>query len=168
MAKRLRTDEELEALLSRALGVSTKVRSNFDVDAVNKMIEDLKGGVQVHVGIFDDKPDLAAIAVWNEYGTSRIPARPFMRSTLDRRSAAYDRQMEKIFTKVMTGKVNVLTGLATLGKQIAKDISNSIDKWKKPPNAISTIKKKGFNDPLVETGELMNSIEYRVIQGKSE
>jgi len=31
-----------------------------------------------------------------------------------------------------------------------------------PPNAPSTVRKKGFNSPLIETGSLMNSISYEV------
>ena len=42
--------------------------------------------------------------------------------------------------------------MEAFGKQIVDDLRKGILAWGEPPNADSTKKKKGFNDPLVETG----------------
>jgi len=41
-------------------------------------------------------------------------------------------------------------------------IKENIFRGEPPPNAPSTIEKKGFNAPLWETGELFNTVSYKV------
>ena len=51
-------------------------------------------------------------------------------------------------------------GLA--GVEINDDLKSSIVGWQAPPNAPSTIAKKGFNKPLVDTGDMLRSTTYQV------
>lgn len=39
---------------------------------------------------------------------------------------------------------------------------------KVPPNSKSTIKRKGFNNPLIETGEMVRKIKYKVNNGQAK
>ena len=41
-------------------------------------------------------------------------------------------------------------------------IVKAIDDGIPPPNAPSTVKRKGFDHPLVETGEMRDNVEYRI------
>ncbi len=41
-------------------------------------------------------------------------------------------------------------------------VVKAIDDGMPPPNAPSTVDQKGSNHPLVDTGEMRNSIEYRI------
>ena len=54
----------------------------------------------------------------------------------------------------------------TAGFQIGTDINNMhrlvIEKFAVPDNAQSTVARKGFNDPLVDKGVLVNSIYYSI------
>ena len=50
-----------------------------------------------------------------------------------------------------------------VGKQMVKDIQSIFgDTSKLAPNAPSTIKRKGRNEPLVDTGTLRSKVNYRV------
>ena len=56
--------------------------------------------------------------------------------------------------------------LQTAGHLIGQDINNYhknlVYGFASPSNALSTVKKKGRNDPLVDTGELVKSITYSI------
>lgn len=55
--------------------------------------------------------------------------------------------------------------LSIMGEKIKDDLRASIAGWTTPANAPYTIKQKGFNKPLVDTGHMMNSIGYEVNDG---
>ena len=38
--------------------------------------------------------------------------------------------------------------------------------WSIPMNAPLTVELKGFNDPLIDTGKMLDSVEYRVADGR--
>lgn len=52
--------------------------------------------------------------------------------------------------------------LQKTGDKLAESIKKSITGWSVPANAPSTIAKKGFNNPLIETGKMRDSIDYRI------
>ena len=68
----------------------------------------------------------------------------------------------------MLGKAAVSTGysarqaLGLIGEKINDDLKSSIVGWQDPPNAPSTVAKKGFNKPLVDIGDMLRSTTYRV------
>jgi hypothetical protein len=49
---------------------------------------------------------------------------------------------------------------ALMGERIKGQIQSSIIAFSEPPNAKSTVDKKGFNDPLVWSGDKLNSVDY--------
>ncbi len=58
-----------------------------------------EGILRGEVGLFEE--DLAKRAEWNEYGTDRIPARPFLRPAIDETiDAAADQMAEEIFRQI--------------------------------------------------------------------
>ncbi|WP_300926980.1 hypothetical protein, partial [Helicobacter rodentium] len=51
-----------------------------------------------------------------------------------------------------------------VGVLASSDIKATITKLQTPPNAPSTIKQKGSNNPLIDTGLLRAAIDYKVNQ----
>jgi hypothetical protein len=49
-----------------------------------------------------------------------------------------------------------------LGQMVAEALKDTIREGVDPPNAASTIRKKGFDWPLIDTGEMLESITSRV------
>ena len=102
------------------------------------------------------------IAAINEFGNEdlHIPPRPFMRESTPKFREAMvrillDHDYEK-YPHLTARDVEEL-------KQTFKDIlGESIRNFSSPPNAPRTVKRKGFNDPLVETGGLQDAIEVDV------
>jgi hypothetical protein len=155
------------------------------MDIELKVLGAFRGKV-VDVGFFEGdrhvgkngKPDadLVLIAAANEYGADikngwgrgihiTIPERSFMRSWAIAKQTQISELMESLAKKVTNKAMDADLALKTLGvfgmdgikKQIAAPEGVS---W--PPNADSTIKRKGSSHPLIDTGVLRESVRYQV------
>lgn len=87
-----------------------------------------------------------------------IPPRPFMRETIASHSHGWGKLLG---TALEVANFNVKVALGVTGRAIADQMRDTISRIS-PPNAPSTVKKKGFNTPLVDTGRLRNSIQHEV------
>lgn len=142
--------------------MSIKVKFTLDETykgrKLKKFIKSVKNkgvfvGYTQHYHYDETGASAALVAATNEYGRPEKgqPPRPFIRSTVRKRSRQWKDLAASVFNR--TEDWNKI--LDEVGVTIADDISETIAKWKEPPNAPSTIKKKGFNDPLVDTGNMM-------------
>lgn len=111
---------------------------------------------------------LADIAYWNEYGTEdgRIPERPAFRTAYENNQDELNSQIENLFDSVLTGQANPRQGLERIGKWYVNRVRNEIIGWQTPRNADSTIRKKGFNNPLVDTYRLVKAVTLRIVETK--
>jgi hypothetical protein len=129
-------------------------------------IEELKRN-QVFVGfqagqVADEKGvDMAQIAMFNELGTSTAPARPFLRNSVDENEDVIRDQCGKELKKLTTGATaeTVLKRVGALGVRLVQE---KIESGSFEPNAPSTIKKKGSDKPLIDTGRMRQSVKYVV------
>ena len=120
---------------------------------------DMHVGFQRGKAVYEDGTDVVDVAMFNEYGTSRIPARPFMRQTFEKHKTEYVIACEDIFTAMIKGQ-KVESEIRKFGKKVKQDIVDEIEGGDFVPNAPSTVRKKGFNKPLYETGLMEKSISY--------
>lgn len=132
------------------------------------------GGKQssLEVGLLEGITDPKTIAkgaineVGADMGAYEIPARPWMSTTLDVNANEYLKLLGDEFVKEMEkgmpgGDVRIK---AKLGKRVSNDLKIAIAKWSDPPNRPSTVKRKGFNNPLVEKGLLKEAPTYRILK----
>lgn len=128
------------------------------------------GGKQstMEVGLLEGEtdPDVIYRGWVNEVGAPRanIPPRPWFRTTLDVHGDKYLKLMGRLFVEEMEkgmpgGDARIKEAVA---EEVVKDLKTSIVKWSSPANKASTVKKKGFNDPLIETGELAAAPTYKI------
>ena len=103
--------------------------------------------------------NLVDIASFNEFGTSRIPARSFLRSTFDENLPAYEKMLKRL-VKTISPKRSAEQAAALLGIKMVADVQAKIVSLTDPPNAPSTIAKKGSSNPLIDTGRMRQSIAY--------
>jgi hypothetical protein len=113
------------------------------------------------VGIFDE--EAAQIAVWLEFGTDdgHIPERPVFRETFEDLRAELLKKDAHYTRLVGQGKISPRQARARLGAWYAGKLRWAIIRYDDVPNAESTIKKKGFDDPWIDTGHLVNAVNYR-------
>lgn len=141
-----------------------------DIDlGYDRILSDLQklNGVEISAGILSDAGvssrgvSYVDIATWNEYGTRRIPARPFVRIASDDNRKKWGSLAGDCVGKVIDGKKPNVG--KTMGEQMKKDIQKVFgDKSKLAPNAPSTVRKKGHDKPLIDTGKLKSVVNYRV------
>ena len=132
----------------------------------SRIFKDIKSmdGKGVKVGVMGGGA-VADYAVYNEFGTSRIPARPFMQHTADQKYAETMKFSEHLVGKMIDGAITPEIVLKNLGEFYSNEIKMTIRNAKEwaTPNAPATIKAKGSSSPLIDTGRLIGSIRYEVI-----
>lgn len=145
---------------------------HLDVGKLPKMFKDKNVAVGLPRGkinntIANAQASLVEIAVWNEFGTrdGRIPARPFLFYTLHTRQDRYIGALADGVRRVIHGKTTVGNVLDRLGIVTSGDVKLRIRELRDPPNAESTIVRKGSSNPLIDTGNLRQSITYEVRHG---
>jgi hypothetical protein len=148
--------------------LTTKTISlSASVSAKLKEIARKMGGGYVDIGFFEGSnyPDgtaVASVAFWNEFGTSRTPARPFFRQMIAKESPSWPHDMAE--TLKTTGYDGGKT-LALMGEEVDGALRDSIFNADVNPLAASTIRRKGSSQPLVDTGTMSRSSGYRVEEG---
>lgn len=133
-------------------------------------------GLRLDVGYFagqqggdsDSKfllPDIAAV---QEYGSKpskkfrKVPARSFMRSTFDQFKRVYSKQFLREGFRSVLGNKTPKKALLAVGQDYRSDMMNKITGIRNPKNAPWTIKNKGVDNPLIDSGTMRSSIRMRV------
>lgn len=91
-----------------------------------------------------------------------IPARPFLHPAIAEGAPVFKRLAEKKMLDVLMGRFTMdqlLNQMGVLGVAMVQEKISSIHS---PPNAESTISKKKSSKPLIDTGNLRQSITYIV------
>ncbi len=91
--------------------------------------------------------------------TITIPARPYFRNMIAKNSPNWP---ARIAAALRAGNYDGAVALKSVGQSIKDDLQQSIRATDSPPNAKSTIRKKGFNKPLIDTGHMLRSVSYEV------
>ncbi len=105
---------------------------------------------------------MVTVAVANEYGTPDIPERSFMRSTFDRLRDRLAKVAAGEVTAITSGKRTVDTSLRLMGEYFQGEVIRTIRNHPPPPNAPETIARKGSSGTLIDSGQMAQSVRYRV------
>ena len=107
---------------------------------------------------------VASIAAIHEMGSAdgTIPERSFMRSTMDEKNEEIENLTKKLADQVLFKNLSARKALGTLGAFIQKAFKQKINDGVEPPLKTATIRRKGSSKALVDTGQLINSIDYEV------
>ena len=107
----------------------------------------------------DSTRSVLEVAIWNEFGTSRIPSRSFLRGWFDENEAQIYGKWGSICAKGLDKDVAMEQFASGAVGQIQVRVSNRIP----PANAPSTLRQKAPKDvPLIRTGQLRSSITHAV------
>ena len=108
----------------------------------------------------DGKP-VAMIAAIHNYGAPRagIPPRPFFSNMI---AAKQDEWAPAIAALLKAQNYDVFRTLYITGAAISGQLRKSIRDTNAPPLAKSTIRRKGFDKPLIDTAHMINSVDFEV------
>lgn len=136
----------------------------------NRIMRDLQklDGMEVVAGMLKDSgkasngASYVDIATWNEYGTRRIPSRPFIRISADTNRQTWAKIAQQCVNNVIDGD-SPRDAAQVIGHRMVEDIREVFgDTSKLKANAPSTIAKKGRNEPLVDSGEMRRRVNFRI------
>lgn len=137
------------------ISLNININSAKMLNSISKRFEKYNKTTVLEVGIFD--ADNAKIAYYNEFGTSKIPARPFIRRTIREKK---NQLLQMIGRLLKTKDIN--QSFAIAGEFLANAMKMKIVNGVFIKNAPSTVRNKGFNKPLIHTGSMVNSIKFKV------
>lgn len=123
----------------------------------------IKVGVMLGMGEHnkgDHGQTVAEIAMWAELGTETAPARPFLRPALVANLITYRVIMKTGLQKMLLGKMSVGKVEALLGVAATGHVQAKIVAIQSPPNSELTIQRKKSRNPLIDTGQLRQSISW--------
>lgn len=126
----------------------------------------VKIGIQADAGMDPDTgADLLDIAIYNEFGTEHIPARPFVRDFAEKNGGVLGQAMDRMAGAVQDGRMGVSAALDQLGTFAEKHQKAHVQQskqWAKP-NAPATVAKKGSDVPLIDQGVMVGAIRYEKV-----
>lgn len=106
---------------------------------------------------------MAQIAFENEYGTKNIPARSFMRTSFDENQDRISRIIASEYDKVIDGESTVRKSLNTIGLYGVDLVQAKIRSITTPPNSPRTIAIKKSSKPLIDFGQMIQSVRHKVV-----
>lgn len=136
----------------------------------NAIVKELKklDNTTIEVGVLENAPkyksaNMASVAFWNEHGTKHIPPRPFLRPSLEGVNMQRLMQLQKTLIAQLESRTPLSFSkvLKEVGENQKKLIQWIILRKSSPSNADSTIRQKGFDDPLMWTGRMQKSVKWK-------
>ena len=109
---------------------------------------------------YEDGTPVAAVAYQNEFGTKRIPERPFIRPAI--------RNLGPDLRAVLPGLINPrkmtlsASGATEAGKVVRDALQREIDILREPENRPATLKSKSGSKPLMDKGKMRATITIRL------
>jgi hypothetical protein len=123
----------------------------------------VKVGVLAGSGEDANGTSYVEIAAFQEFGTSTLPERSFVRATFRDNPAEVAKVCERLCKAIVLKGMNVTQALELLGQWAAARVRRTItSNAVRPPDAPATIAAKGSSTTLVDTGGLVNAVSYEV------
>lgn len=110
----------------------------------------------------DDDINNATLGAIQHFGTDTIPPRPW----LDVGVAQSTKEYLQIIKDGVEDGLSMRQIHEQMGLVAAASVQQYMVDLRTPPNTPSTIKAKGSSNPLIDTGELRQSVTYEIQQGK--
>jgi hypothetical protein len=161
-------------------------------DGLRQLMARLQGlsmTVGVHADQKDDKDGpMAVIAGVHEFGSQRVPARPFMRTTVWTHRPAYINTLRGALRKAIKGTMDLNISMASLGERVVREMQGTIRAQGEPANSFQDLadatveardarraasgkrrmgkRRQSANNKwtghkaLIDTGRLINSIRW--------
>ncbi len=148
-------------------------RLKKDTRVWDKLKRDMspRNGLELRVGFFEgnygpenENLNVAQVAQFNEEGTSNNPTRPFIRVGFMApiKGGAYNKNFKESIQRILSGQSSFKDEYKKLGAIAVRDLKKSIADWDTPPNSPRTIENKGFNNPLIDSGLMYDSVDFKV------
>jgi hypothetical protein len=149
---------------------TSKLIKDVDMRKLDELRQRLVGERRVNVGVprgvgnEENGTAVAMVAAVHEYGSPKqgIPERPFLRVSIQRNREKYVRLNRINLVRVVRGELTVEEALGQLGAMAAGDVQETIRAGNFAPLKPATVKRKGSSAPLIDSGQLIQSIQWEL------
>lgn len=107
----------------------------------------------------DGDEDMVEIGASHEFGIGN-PKRSFLRSTTDAEAKRVDGMIQSGLEAIKQGRASTKHVLGTVGEYMTGKVQAKIVSLRTPPNSPATIARKGSSNPLIDTGQMRQSITH--------
>lgn len=135
--------------------------------ALRRMAKQMGRGMEAHIGFLENAtyPDgtkVALVALIQNFGApaAGIPARPFFSNMIAEKSPEWAERFEKI---LVAAEYNPGLALARMAETIGGELAESITDTNDPPLKPETSRRKGHDKPLIDSGNMRESIGKEVV-----
>lgn len=137
-------------------------------DALERRLSELAARIgrtgTVRVGFlegatYEDGTPVAMVAALLNFGISNGKAWPFFTRMIEEKSPAWGKTLADL---LVANDYDVEKCLALMGTGIAGQLRQAIVDMNEPALDPRTVARKGFDKPLVDTGHMLNSIDFEV------
>lgn len=145
----------------------------YELEGLEKLDKELKylSSHSVKVGVLwsggslKSNTDVQEYAIFNEYGTSKMPARPFFRLSVGTANAQNEikEYMKQQVEQIIQGGMSAQQAYENLGTFVVQKIKKTIASGNFAALNPQTVKKKGHSKPLMDTHSLFHSIDYEIV-----
>jgi hypothetical protein len=136
--------------------------SHAELDRIKRGLQELEKK-QIKVGLNKGLPQTVLDrGFFTEYGTEHIPEYAWQRVAVNLNKKDIHKAMRKAAKDMILDNDFDNSRLNEPGEITAKIMKNEIQRVKSPENKPATVKRKGFNKPLIETWLMHDSINYKV------
>lgn len=137
-------------------------RSGGGFDKLRTNIDDLSK-LQAKTGwpesaTYPDGTKVIDVAQWNEFGSKHTPPRPFVRVAVAENKQQWLDSLAQGAQACINGKANARTVLENTALLAAGDIGKAIKAVTAPALKPQTVRRKGSDKPLVDTGLMFQSV----------
>lgn len=155
----------------RVNGDIKRKSKNGGLEDLQKRMKDARGRSVVKVGIQETAGShkesegglsVADVGSFHEFGTDTIPQRSFIRAPIQDNKTDLQTLQRKLLREVMLGGKSTGEALALIGEKAQSDMIAAINAGIEPGLEQATIDAKGSSTPLIDSGQLKQSIRYKV------
>lgn len=110
---------------------------------------------------YPDGTPVAMVAAIQNFGAPEagIPPRPFFTLMVETKKGEWPKQLGDV---LKTADFDSDLALSRMGMLISGELQQSIRDTNDPALSEATIKAKGFEKPLVDSGHMLNSVQWQV------
>lgn len=143
-----------------------KIKKSKNLEQFEKIVNTNPQTIEVGTVVnYSIKGGFNAFALSNvlDSGSSKgIPGWNYNEKALEKNREKYKKLFIKGVNRMIKKNYSISALMNEIGINASSDYKNMIESIKTPKNSPATIKKKGFNNPMVDTGKFKSNIAARI------
>lgn len=154
--------------MSFKLKVDKSVWTKMKKDILKASNQEVQVGIvePTYYGPDNDNLSVAQVWQWQEEGVpaQNIPTRPAIRVGFMApiKKGLYDSLFAESMQRIAEGKSTFKQEYTRIGTMAKTDLKEAVEKWDTPRNSPTTVEIKGFDNPLIDSGLLYDSIDFKI------